>query len=80
VSKNIDVDKTAGKERLAGQTVTDICFTGYRSTGIKTAGALHRLLFGTGEASQTMRYKCCNESFLRENTNLAKANVGYIVA
>lgn len=28
-------------------TVTEGCLTGYRLTGIKVAGSLHRLLFGT---------------------------------
>ncbi|MBX3257687.1 MAG: hypothetical protein KF862_26400 [Chitinophagaceae bacterium] len=39
--------------------------TGYRSTGIKTAGALHRLLFGTGEASLLMCQKLCRKFFFR---------------
>jgi hypothetical protein len=41
------VGKTVGFCALTGLTVTDKLFTGYRPTGIKTAGALHRLLYGT---------------------------------
>ena len=45
--KRLNVDKTIGIRSLIGKTVTDNWHTGYRSTGIETAGALHRLLYGT---------------------------------
>jgi hypothetical protein len=41
------VGKTVGFDALTGLTVTDKLFTGYRPTGIKMAGALHRLLYET---------------------------------
>ena len=39
-------------------------FTGYRPTGIKTTGTLHRLLSGTREAYLLMCQKLCRKFFL----------------
>ena len=36
------------------KTVADKLHTGYRPTGIEAAGILHRLLYGTWEATTTM--------------------------
>ena len=47
VSKRLLVMQKPKSPQLRRQTVTDILHTGYRQTGIKAAGALHRLLFGT---------------------------------
>ena len=47
VSKRLLVMQKPKFPRLRRQTVTDNLLTGYRLTGIKAAGALHRLLFGT---------------------------------
>jgi hypothetical protein len=44
MSKGQLVDETIGIPAPIGKTVTDNWDTGYRSTGIKMAGALHRLL------------------------------------
>jgi hypothetical protein len=46
MSKRQLVDETIGVPAPIGQTVTDNWHTGYGSTGIKAAGALHRLLYG----------------------------------
>jgi len=47
MSKGQLVDETIGIPAPIGKTVTDNWYTGYGSTGIKAAGALHRLLYGT---------------------------------
>jgi hypothetical protein len=41
------VGKTVGFFALTGRHCNGQLFTGYRPTGIKTAGALHRLLYET---------------------------------
>ena len=47
VSKGLLVDETIGFRTPIGWTVKDKPHTDYRSTGIETAGILHRLLYGT---------------------------------
>jgi hypothetical protein len=42
---------------LTEKTVTDKPHTGYRPTGIEAAESLHRLLYGTWEATITMSEK-----------------------
>lgn len=52
--KELDVGKTIGFFTPMGWTVTDRVHAGYGSTGIEAAGALHRLSYGTREASVMM--------------------------
>jgi hypothetical protein len=47
VSKRLLVVKSIEVQRLIRLAVADNLFTGCRTTGIKVAGTLHRLLFGT---------------------------------
>lgn len=47
VSKRLLVVKSIEFQPLIRLTAADNLFTGCRATGIKAAGSLHRLLFGT---------------------------------
>jgi hypothetical protein len=49
------------------KTVADKLPTGYRTTGIKTARPLHRLLFGTGDVSLLMCEKLCRKFFFKSD-------------
>ena len=54
MSKRLLVVKSIGIEPLMRKTVADILFTGYGTTGIKTARTLYRLLYGTWDYYFTM--------------------------
>ena len=49
-------------------TVTDTLLTGYRTGGIEATAVLHRLLYGTWEASLLMCQKLCRNSDIKRET------------
>ncbi|MEJ7677485.1 MAG: hypothetical protein WKG06_06360 [Segetibacter sp.] len=47
MSKGLLVVKSIDSPAIGTTDCSSYLFTGYRTTGIKAAGALHRLLYGT---------------------------------
>jgi hypothetical protein len=62
VSKRLLVSKSKGLHDNLAMNCNGNLLTGYRLAGIKAAGSLHRLLFGTWETASLMCQGLCRNS------------------